>query len=82
MKYLNNIQDLIGKTPIIKLNNLNIKKGVNIFAKLECNNPGGSVKDRIGIYMIEKAEEEGTLKKGYTIIEATAGNTGLGIAMA
>jgi len=82
VKYLNNIQDLIGKTPIIKLNNLNIKKGVNIFAKLECNNPGGSVKDRIGIYMIEKAEEEGTLKKGYTIIEATAGNTGLGIAMA
>ncbi len=82
MKYLNNIQELIGNTPIIKLNNLNIKSGVNIFAKLESNNPGGSVKDRIGVYMIEGAEREGILKKGYTIVEATAGNTGLGIAIA
>lgn len=82
MKYFDNIQDLIGNTPIIKLNNLNIKAGVNIFAKLENNNPGGSVKDRIGIYMIEAAEKEGILKRGYTIIEATAGNTGIGIAIA
>lgn len=82
MKYLDNIQELIGNTPIIKLNNLNIKKGINIFAKLESNNPGGSVKDRIGIYMIEAAEREGKLKPGYTIIEATAGNTGIGIAIA
>ena len=82
MKYLNNIQELIGDTPIIKLNNLNIKAGVNIFAKLESNNPGGSVKDRIGIYMIEEAERERRLKTGYTIIEATAGNTGIGIAIA
>ncbi|WP_195431252.1 cysteine synthase family protein [Clostridium sp. D46t1_190503_E9] len=82
MKYLNNIQELIGNTPIIKLNNMNIKEAVNIFAKLEGNNPGGSVKDRIGVYMIESAEREGILKKGYTIIEATAGNTGLGIAIA
>jgi cysteine synthase len=82
VKYLNNIQELIGNTPIIKLNNLNIKEVVNIFVKLECNNPGGSVKDRIGIYMIEEAEREGKLKPGYTIIEATAGNTGLGIAIA
>lgn len=82
MTYLNNIQELIGNTPIIKLNNLNIKDGVNIFAKLEGNNPGGSVKDRIGIYMIEEAEREGRLKQGYTIVEATAGNTGIGIAMA
>ena len=82
MKYIDNIQELIGNTPIIKLNNLNIKKGVNIFAKLEGNNPGGSVKDRIGVYMIEAAEREGILKEGYTIIEATAGNTGLGIAIA
>lgn len=82
MKYLDSIQELIGKTPILKLNNLNIKEGVNVFAKLECNNPGGSVKDRIGIYMIEDAERKGLLKRGYTIIEATAGNTGLGIAMA
>ncbi len=55
MKYLDSIQELIGNTPIIKLNNLNVKEGVNIFAKLECNNPGGSVKDRIGVYMIEAA---------------------------
>lgn len=82
MKYFDNIQELIGNTPIIKLNNLNIKIGVNIFAKLENNNPGGSVKDRIGIYMIEAAEEEGILKPEYTIIEATAGNTGIGIAIA
>lgn len=82
MKYFDNIQELIGNTPIIKLNNLNIKAGVNIFAKLENSNPGGSVKDRIGIYMIEAAEKEGILKRGYTIIEATAGNTGIGIAIA
>lgn len=82
MKYFDNIQELIGNTPIIKLNNLNIKAGVNIFAKLENNNPGGSVKDRIGIYMIEAAEKEGILKRGYTIIEATAGNTGIGISIA
>ncbi len=82
MKYIDSIQELIGSTPIIKFNNLNIKDGVNIFAKLEGNNPGGSVKDRIGVYMIEAAEREGILKKGYTIIEATAGNTGLGIAIA
>ncbi|MDU5109432.1 MAG: cysteine synthase family protein [Clostridium sp.] len=82
MKYFDNIQELIGNTPIIKLNNLNIKAGVNIFAKLENNNPGGSVKDRIGIYMIEAAEKDGILKRGYTIIEATAGNTGIGIAIA
>ena len=82
MKYFDDIQELIGNTSIIKLNNLNIKTGVNIFAKLENNNPGGSVKDRIGIYMIEAAEKEGKLKRGYTIIEATAGNTGIGIAIA
>ena len=82
MRYYNDIRDLVGKTPLLKLNNLGVKKGVNIFAKLECFNPGGSSKDRVGMYMIEKAEKEGRLKKGYTIIEATAGNTGLGIALA
>ncbi|MBC2582500.1 cysteine synthase A [Clostridium sp. DJ247] len=81
MNYANDIRELIGNTPILKINNFDIKKDVNIFVKLECFNPGGSVKDRIGIYMIAKAEEEGTLKKGDTIIEATAGNTGLGIAL-
>ncbi|MDP4089506.1 MAG: cysteine synthase family protein [Bacillota bacterium] len=82
MKYFDNIKELIGNTPIIKLNNLDIKPGVNVFAKLENHNPGGSVKDRIGIYMIEQAEREGRLKPGYTIVEATAGNTGIGVAVA
>jgi cysteine synthase A len=82
MKYIDDIKELIGNTPLIKLNNLGLKEGVNIFAKLESFNPGGSVKDRIGIYMIEGAERAGVLKKGYTIVEATAGNTGLGVAIA
>lgn len=82
MKYLDSIKELIGNTPILKLNNLNIKSGVNIFAKLENHNPGGSVKDRIGIFMIEQAEKEGKLKRGYTIVEATAGNTGIGVTLA
>lgn len=82
MNYYNDIKDLIGNTPIIKLNNLNIKKGINIFAKLENMNPGGSIKDRIGVYMIEDAERKHLIKKGFAIIEPTAGNTGLGIALA
>lgn len=82
MKYINDIRELVGNTPILKLNNMKVKKGVNIFAKLENFNPGGSVKDRIGISMIKKAEEEGLLKRGSTIIDATAGNTGIGIALA
>jgi len=82
MNYINDIKDLIGHTPIIKINNLGLKPGVNIFAKLESNNPGGSVKDRVGVYMIENAEKEGRLKPGYTIVEATAGNTGIGVALA
>jgi cysteine synthase A len=82
MNYYNSIHELIGKTPIIKLNNLGVDKNVNLFAKLELWNPGGSVKDRIGEYMIKDAEEKGTLKKGGTIVDATAGNTGIGIALA
>ncbi|MDF2522229.1 MAG: cysteine synthase family protein [Clostridia bacterium] len=82
MKYIDNIKELIGNTPLIKLNNMGVKGGINIFVKLESFNPGGSVKDRIGVYMIKGAEQAGLLKRGYTIIEATAGNTGLGIAMA
>ncbi|NFN94165.1 cysteine synthase family protein [Clostridium botulinum] len=82
MKYIDDIRSHIGNTPIMKLNNMGIKAGVNVFAKLEFLNPGGSVKDRIGIYMIEDAENKGLLRAGYTIIEATAGNTGIGIALA
>ena len=82
MKYINSILDIIGNTPLIKLNNLGLKEGINIFAKLEGENPGGSVKDRVGVYMIKDAEDRGLLKAGYTIIEATAGNTGIGVALA
>ncbi|MFL0197530.1 PLP-dependent cysteine synthase family protein [Clostridium sp. WILCCON 0269] len=81
MIYYNDIKEMVGNTPILKLNNFNVKEGINIFAKLESFNPGGSVKDRIGLYMIDSAERKGILNKGYTIVEATAGNTGLGIAL-
>ena len=73
---------LIGNTPIVRINNMGGSPDVNIYAKLEMYNPSGSVKDRIGEYMIAAAEREGKLKAGGTIIEATAGNTGLGIAFA
>lgn len=82
MNYYNDIRELIGSTPLLKLNNLGIKNGINVFAKIEGFNPGGSCKDRVGVYMIEKAEREGILKPGFTIIEATAGNTGIGVALA
>lgn len=81
MNYINDVRELIGNTPLLKLNHFKHKKNVNIFAKLEHFNPGGSVKDRIGVYMIEAAEKQGILKPGYTIIEATAGNTGIGVAL-
>ena len=76
-----NVLDLIGNTPLVPLKNLDT--GVcQLFAKLESHNPGGSIKDRIGLRMIEAAEREGHLKPGGTIVEATAGNTGLGLALA
>lgn len=77
-----NMHQLVGNTPLVELVNMGVSPEVHIFAKLEMYNPSGSVKDRIGKYMIECAEKEGRLKKGGTIIEATAGNTGLGIAFA
>lgn len=82
MKYLSDVKQLVGNTPLFKISNIFKKKDVNIYAKLEFLNPGGSVKDRIGFSMIKDAEERGILKKGYTIVEATAGNTGIGIALA
>lgn len=82
MRVYNNMHELVGNTPMVKLNHFPVKDGINIFAKLELWNPGGSVKDRLGLYFIEDAERSGKLKKGATIIEATAGNTGLGIAFA
>src|SRR5512147_1039229 len=77
-----NILELIGHTPILKLNKIAENLQGNIYAKLEFLNPGGSIKDRIGISMLEAAEAQGLIKPGYTIVEPTSGNTGLGLAMA
>lgn len=76
------ILDAIGNTPIVKLNRVAQGVRANLYAKLEFTNPGGSIKDRIGYWMIEDAERRGTLKPGGTIIEGTSGNTGVGLAMA
>ena len=76
-----NILQAIGNTPIVRINKLNPNPNVAMFAKLEGNNPTGSIKDRIALKMIEQAELEGTLVKGKTIIEPTSGNTGIGLAM-
>ena len=75
------ILDCIGNTPLARLDKINPNPKVRLFAKLEGNNPGGSVKDRIAWYMIKAAEAEGKLAKGTTILEATSGNTGIGLAM-
>ena len=76
------MQELIGNTPLVRLSQLGFPERLNVYAKLELYNPAGSVKDRIGKSMIADAERRGILKPGSTIIEATAGNTGLGIAFA
>ncbi|MEJ5261970.1 MAG: pyridoxal-phosphate dependent enzyme [Ignavibacterium sp.] len=81
MEYKENILEQIGNTPLIKLNKINKGLKPQIFAKLESANPGGSVKDRIGYAMIVDAEKRGELKPGGTIIEATSGNTGIGLAI-
>lgn len=77
-----NVLHVIGNTPIVKLNRVTAGCVANIYVKLEFMNPGGSIKDRIGNYMIEDAEKRGTLKPGGTIIEGTSGNTGVGLAIA
>jgi cysteine synthase A len=82
MGYYKSMQELIGHTPLVELTHLGLPEGARIFAKLELYNPSGSVKDRTGQYMIADAEKKGKLAAGGTIIEATAGNTGLGIAFA
>lgn len=76
------IRELIGNTPMMKIKNFPMPNGVNIYAKLEFFNPGGSVKDRLGMALIQDGEEKGALKPGGTIIEPTAGNTGIGLALA
>lgn len=77
-----NVREMIGNTPMLKLSHMGVKPGVNIYAKLELMNPAGSVKDRVGVYMIDDAIRKGLIKEGGTIIDATAGNTGIGIAVA
>ena len=78
---VDNILDLIGKTPMVRIHYLNPNPKIDLFMKLEKFNPGGSVKDRVTKYMIEDAEKTGKLKKGMTVIEPTSGNTGIGLAL-
>ena len=81
LRKANNILELVGQTPIVRLNRLNPHPQVEIYVKLEYFNPGGSVKDRPALAMIEAAEAAGELTPEKTIIEATSGNTGIGLAM-
>tara|TARA_Y100000389_G_C17459868_1_gene520856 strand:- start:1625 stop:2986 length:1362 start_codon:yes stop_codon:yes gene_type:complete len=80
MKVYSNILDMVGKTPMLEVTNIDTGMS-RLFLKLELMNPGGSIKDRIGISMIEQAEKRGDIKPGDTLVEATAGNTGLGLAL-
>jgi cystathionine beta-synthase len=79
--YYENMTQLVGHTPLVKLNQVTQRIKATVLAKLEFLNPGGSVKDRMAFYMLKEAEKEGRLKKGGTIVEATSGNTGVGVAI-
>lgn len=81
MKYVKHVSELIGHTPLIEITSYSLPKGVRIFAKLEYFNPGGSIKDRLGQFLLKRAFDEGKLKEGWTIVEPTAGNTGVGLAL-
>ena len=81
MNKVENILELVGATPLVRLNRVVGEGGAEVWAKLESANPGGSVKDRIALAMIEAAEQAGELKPGGTIVEPTSGNTGIGLAM-
>ncbi len=81
MKYANSVLDLIGNTPLVKLNKVTEGIAATVLAKVEYFNPGGSIKDRIAVKMIEEAEKDGRLKPGGTVIEPTSGNTGVGLAL-
>lgn len=81
MRKVNSVTELVGQTPILKLNNVVPEGAADVYVKLESFNVGGSVKDRIALNMIEQAEKEGLIKPGDTIVEGTSGNTGVGLAM-
>ncbi len=81
MALYNDILETIGRTPVVKMHKLSEDAGANVFGKLEMFNPAGSVKDRIGLAMIQEAEKKGELKPGDTIVEPTSGNTGIALAM-
>lgn len=81
-KVYSHVKELIGNTPMLEITQFNLPEGVRLFAKLEYYNPGGSVKDRLGVALIEAGVREGKLRPGGTIIEPTAGNTGIGLALA
>lgn len=81
MKKVNNVLELIGNTPLVRINKLNPNPDVEIFAKIEKFNPMGSIKDRIAYHMIEEAERNGDIENSTVVVEATSGNTGLGLAM-
>ncbi|MCG1022283.1 PLP-dependent cysteine synthase family protein [Sutcliffiella horikoshii] len=82
MNVFKNVHGLIGNTPVVELTNFEVPEGVRLFAKLEFYNPGGSIKDRLGKELLEDAVRSGKLKEGGTLIEPTAGNTGIGLALA
>lgn len=82
MGYISDIRELVGHTPMLKLDKSGFSPTVDVFAKLEFWNPGGSIKDRMGMSMLANAERQGTIRKGDTLIEVTAGNAGIGIALA
>ncbi|UPM55921.1 PLP-dependent cysteine synthase family protein [Gottfriedia acidiceleris] len=82
MKVVKSVHELIGSTPLLEITTFPLPKGTRLFAKLEFYNPGGSVKDRLGMELLESALNEGKLEKGGTVIEPTAGNTGIGLALA
>src|SRR6478752_2811771 len=81
MRYFDNVVELIGNTPLVRLNQLTAGIGATVLAKVEYLNPGGSVKDRIALRMVQEAEEAGLLRPGGTIVEPTSGNTGVGLAL-